>query len=70
MNKKINMSVELMQESFGKTVTVETRGDSDLARMMSALIQGDYASAYLGILYGVDPSTTESIRILKDSMGS
>ena len=70
LNKKINMSLELMQESFGKTVTVETRGDSDLARMMSALIQGDYASAYLGILYGVDPSTTESIRILKDSMGS
>jgi len=69
LNKKTSMAVELMRESFGKMVTVETRGDSSLARMMSALIQGDYASAYLGILYGHDPSATESIRILKESMG-
>jgi hypothetical protein len=36
---------------------------------MSALIQGDYLSAYLAILYNLDPSTTDSIRILKESMG-
>ncbi len=68
LNKKINVSVELMKETFGKIVTVEARGESNLARMMTALIQGDYASAYLGLLYGIDPSTTESIRILKASM--
>jgi len=68
LNKKIKVSVELMRETFGNVVTVEARGESNLARMMSALIQGDYASAYLGLLYGIDPSTTESIRILKASM--
>ncbi len=57
-----------MRETFGKVVEVEPRGESDLARMMSALIQGDFASAYLGLLYGVDPSTTESIRLLKASV--
>jgi glucose/mannose-6-phosphate isomerase len=65
LNKKIDASVELMRESFGKVVEVVPQGVSNLARMMSALIQGDFASAYLGLLYGVDPSTTESIRILK-----
>lgn len=70
LNKKIDFSIELMSKTFGKTIDVQTRGESNLARMMSALIQGDYASAYLGILYGVDPSSTESIRILKDSMRS
>lgn len=68
LNKKIDVSVKLMEETFGKVVTVEAKGESNLARMMSALIQGDYASAYLGLLYGIDPSTTESIRILKASM--
>ena len=68
LNKKIKVSVDLMEETFGKMVTVEAHGESNLARMMTALIQGDYASAYLGLLYGIDPSTTESIRILKASM--
>jgi len=68
LNKKIKVSVELMEETFGKVIMVEAKGESNLARMMSALIQGDYASAYLGLLYGIDPSTTESIRILKASM--
>lgn len=68
LNKKIETSVKLMEETFGKTIRVQARGDSNLARIMSTLIQGDYASAYLGILYGLDPSTTESIRILKASM--
>jgi len=70
LNKKVDVSLDLMGESFGKIVTVTTKGDSSLARMMSALIQGDYTSAYLGILYDRDPSTTESIRILKESMSS
>jgi glucose/mannose-6-phosphate isomerase len=68
LNRKTVLSVELMKETFGKIVTVEARGESNLARMMSALIQGDYVSVYLGLLYGVDPSTTESIRILRASM--
>jgi glucose/mannose-6-phosphate isomerase len=68
LNKKIKVSVELMEETFGKVIKVEAKGESNLARMMSALVQGDYASAYLGLLYGIDPSTTESIRILKASM--
>ena len=65
LNKKIQTAEKLMSESYGKTITVEAQGESNLARMMSALIQGDYASAYLGILNGVDPSTTKSIDLLK-----
>jgi glucose/mannose-6-phosphate isomerase len=65
LNKKIDKHIDLMQETFGKILEVETRGHSNLARMMSALIQGDFTSAYLGILLGVDPSSTESIRIIK-----
>jgi glucose/mannose-6-phosphate isomerase len=68
LNKKTDFSIELMKETFGKVVTVEAEGKSNLARIMSTLIQGDYASAYLGLLYGIDPNTTESINILKSRM--
>jgi glucose/mannose-6-phosphate isomerase len=68
LNKKIQISEKLMEERFGKIIRVEAKGESNLARLMSALIQGDYISAYLAILYKVDPSTTDSIEILKKSM--
>jgi glucose/mannose-6-phosphate isomerase len=68
LNKKIDFSIEFLKETFGKVVTVEAKGISNLARIMSTLIQGDFASAYLGLLYGIDPSTTESINLLKSSM--
>ena len=68
LKKKIDISVDLMKKTFGKAVSIESKGDSNLARIMSALIQGDFLSAYLAILYGVDPSTTDSINILKASV--
>jgi hypothetical protein len=33
--------------------------------MLSTLYIGDFASVYLGILYGVDPTPTENIDALK-----
>jgi glucose/mannose-6-phosphate isomerase len=68
LNRKIEESVNLMSKAYGKTLVVNAEGESNLARVISALIKGDYISAYLGLLYGVDPSTTESIRILKSSV--
>jgi glucose/mannose-6-phosphate isomerase len=65
LNRKIKESVNLMNHTYGKTIVVNAEGESNLARVVSALIKGDYISAYLGLLYGIDPSTTESIRILK-----
>ena len=68
LKKKIEVARDLMAEKFGKVVEVETVGKANLTRMMSALLIGDFTSAYLGILYGVDPSTTDSIVKLKASM--
>jgi glucose/mannose-6-phosphate isomerase len=68
LKKKMEVARDLMAERFGKVVEVETVGKSNLTRMMSALLIGDFTSAYLGILYGIDPSTTDSIKSLKASM--
>ena len=68
LKKKIEVTRDLMAERFGKVVEVETVGKAVLTRMMSALLIGDFTSAYLGVLYGIDPSTTDSIVALKASM--
>jgi glucose/mannose-6-phosphate isomerase len=62
---KTRRFMELLRPGFGKILEVQARGEGRLARMLSALYVGDYTSAYLGILYGKDPSTVESINRLK-----
>ena len=65
MAAKIGRFREIMARRFGRVVDVHARGRGRLARILSALYIGDFASAYLGILYGKDPSTTDSIDMLK-----
>ncbi len=62
---KTRRFIDIIKPSFGKVLEVQARGESRLARMLSALYIGDYVSAYLGVLYGKDPSTVESIDRLK-----
>jgi len=62
---KTRRFMELLRPGFGKILEVQARGEGRLARMLSALYVGDYVSAYLGVLYGKDPSTVESIDRLK-----
>lgn len=54
----------LRRAGVGHTV-VESEGDSVLAQIMSATVLGDYASYYLGLLYGADPSPVPRINALK-----
>jgi glucose/mannose-6-phosphate isomerase len=68
LSKKIGITKDLMSEKFGRLVEVQAVGKALLTRMMSALLIGDFASAYLGVLYGIDPGTTDSIESLKASM--
>jgi glucose/mannose-6-phosphate isomerase len=65
MSAKINKFCELIRERFGNLLEIEALGEGRLARIASALYIGDYVSAYLGLLYRQDPSSTESIAILK-----
>ncbi len=68
LGRKIEVTLGLLSEGFGRVVDVEAVGEALLTRMMSALLIGDFTSAYLGVLYGVDPSSTDSIGLLKASV--
>jgi glucose/mannose-6-phosphate isomerase len=49
-----------------QSVTVE--GDSRFAQACAAITLGDYVSAYLALLYGVDPSATPVLTHVKERM--
>ncbi|MFQ6058425.1 MAG: bifunctional phosphoglucose/phosphomannose isomerase [Anaerolineae bacterium] len=48
--------------------TVEARGRSPLAHLLSTIHFGDYVSYYLALLYGVDPTPVEIIAYLKERL--
>jgi glucose/mannose-6-phosphate isomerase len=62
---KTRRFMDILKPRFGKVLEVQARGEGRLARMLSALYVGDFVSAYLGVLYGKDPSIVESIDRLK-----
>jgi glucose/mannose-6-phosphate isomerase len=47
---------------------VEARGDSALARALSAVLVGDFVSVYLALKLGIDPSPVDVIVRLKDEL--
>lgn len=50
------------------TDTITGQGDSRLANMWTALHYGDYASYYLAIAYGIDPTPVPMLADLKEKM--
>ena len=42
--------------------------ESRLAQACAAIALGDYTSAYLGLLYGVDPSATPALTVVKETL--
>jgi glucose/mannose-6-phosphate isomerase len=50
------------------TCEVRARGEGALARMLSAMYVGDYASLYLAFLRGMDPAPIEMIEDLKRAL--
>jgi glucose/mannose-6-phosphate isomerase len=65
LDAKTRRFINIIKPNFGKVLEVKARGEGRLARILSALYIGDYVSAYLGVLYGKDPSTVEYIDRLK-----
>jgi glucose/mannose-6-phosphate isomerase len=51
-------------------VAAQSTGQSPLAEMLSLTMLGDYVSAYLALLYGVDPTPTTVIDDLKAWLGT
>jgi len=49
---------------------VEARGESDLARILTASYLGDYVSYYLAMVNGVRPSPVPAIQKLKGWLAS
>lgn len=62
---RYDFTQRLLAEAGVDSAEVASQGRSALAQMMSLIYFGDYVSAYLAFLYGVDPTPTTVIDELK-----
>ncbi len=66
MEQKITTFINLLKNSYGKTLEIETLGQANLTKMFSTILLGDFTSTYLGLLYGKNPTPLKSIQFIKE----
>ena len=69
MADRIEATKELAWSNSARVVEVLTEGAGPLARILSIIYKGDYASVYLAVLKGVDPLPVKVIDVLKGRLG-
>jgi glucose/mannose-6-phosphate isomerase len=67
---RMDITKKLIAEKVKEVVTLESKGISDLARMLYLIYIGDFTSFYLAILNGINPTPVDRIAQLKRELES
>ncbi len=65
VTKRIDVTIQLIEESAASVHTFRSRGESRLARMFSLIRFGDGVSLYLTLITNTDPTPIVRIDLLK-----
>ena len=68
VSKRVEVTAELLREKVGGVTVIHVGGRTRTEKLFSAINLGDFVSAYLALLNGVDPTPVESIALLKERM--
>jgi len=68
LQRRINLTRELLKDEFAFVHTLTAEGESSLAKVMSLVQNGDYLSCHLAGLRGVDPMPVLRIDRLKSGL--
>lgn len=68
VQKRMEVTRELVAQTSAPVIEVWSEGHSLLARLFSLIFLGDLASVYLAVLNGVDPTPVKKIDLLKERL--
>ncbi len=68
--KRVEITADLLRDKVGGVTVLRVGGGTRTERLFSAVYLGDFVSAYLAVLNGVDPTPVEVITLLKERMAS
>jgi glucose/mannose-6-phosphate isomerase len=67
--ERAELTANLIEGAARSVVTVETEGETRVARLLWSVMLGDLVSLHLAAINGVDPAPVEVIERLKDELG-
>jgi glucose/mannose-6-phosphate isomerase len=68
IESRIEVTKQIMERRGLIMVDLEVQGKSQLAKMLSTIVVGDFASVYLSVLRGEDPTPVKTITTLKNTL--
>lgn len=69
IKKRIEVTHEVLREHGYDPIVVEARGDTPLEALLYLVMLGDYVTAFMGILNGIDPTSVDMIENFKKKLG-
>jgi glucose/mannose-6-phosphate isomerase len=68
IRSRIETTQIIMKPTLSKMIEVWAQGKSNLAKMLSTVLMGDFTSVYLAVLRKVDPTPVQTISLLKEKL--
>jgi glucose/mannose-6-phosphate isomerase len=68
VKRHMDLAGEELERVGAPALQVQTRGESRLERVLSAVLLGDLVSVYMAVLAGADPTATPALTRLKDEL--
>lgn len=68
INKRFEVTNRLLSGKLPKPIIVQAQGETKLKQMLWTLILGDFVSAYVAFLNGIDPTPVDLIEKLKKEL--
>jgi glucose/mannose-6-phosphate isomerase len=68
IKKRMSITESLITEEGAQVITIQSQGSSPLAKSLYLIYIGDFASYYLAILNGIDPTPVDRISLLKSML--
>ncbi|MHC4464888.1 MAG: SIS domain-containing protein [Planctomycetota bacterium] len=68
IKKRMRITGDLIAKENVQVITVQAQGNSPLAKSLYLIYIGDFASYYLAILNGIDPTPVDRISLLKSML--
>ena len=68
VQKRIEITADLLEHYPDRMHILETQGSSWMARLFSVIVLGDWVSLYAALIQGLDPTKIERISLLKERL--
>ncbi len=69
MQKRMDITKNILKDHGFKPIVVQAKGETEIEQLLYTILLGDYVSAYVGILNGINPTPVELVEKLKKELG-